>query len=93
MTSTLKSVPNFDSNSTYIVILQKSKLSILNDVPCNQFKVFFWVGSRSADYEKTFKETIMLVSEIEENVAGSRLRFYVEFQYSESFEFFSLFTR
>jgi hypothetical protein len=61
----------------------------------HSFKVFFWIGSRCTDYDKNFQETVTLVSEMQEKMSSDdiKLRFYLEYEYSESFQFFSLFKR
>jgi hypothetical protein len=58
-------------------------------------KVFFWVGSRCADYERNFQETISLISEMTEKMQRKviKVRYYVEFEYAESLQFFELFKR
>ncbi|CDW90641.1 UNKNOWN [Stylonychia lemnae] len=93
LTSTLRTIPKFDSNSSYIVIQSKNNYSILNDAPYNSYKIFFWVGSRSQDYQVKFQETVQMLQELEEEVPQTKIRYYIEFQYSESFQFFALFKR
>jgi hypothetical protein len=58
VTSNIKSIPCFDSNSSYIVI-QHIRLSTslpmnMCVAPYQAMRVFFWVGSRSAEYERHF---------------------------------------
>lgn len=65
ITSTLKTIPKFDSNSAYLIIQQRMNYFILNGVPYNSLKVFFWVGSRSSDYEKNFEDTILIIRDFE----------------------------
>jgi len=93
LTSTLESTPNFDSNSAYTVILQKNNYSVLNDKGFNSYKIFFWVGSRCEDYEKNYQDTVLFVNDIQKTIPCAKTRFFIEFQYTESFEFFSLFKR
>jgi hypothetical protein len=65
------------------------------------------VGSRCTEYERNFQETVLLMSELQEKFQDTtisedtekkfqtkvKMRFYIEYQYAESFQFFSLFKK
>lgn len=59
ITDKLETIPNFDSNSSYIVILQRNNQAVLNDSSYSSFKVFFWIGSKCEDYENNFQDTMV----------------------------------
>lgn len=91
LASNFKSIPNFDSNSCYILILQRHNYKVLQDQPYQSFKIFFWVGAKNKNYEQHFQDTVLLCKDLEQNIRHSMLRLYIEFQYNESFQFFALF--
>ncbi len=98
VTSNIKSIPCFDSNATYIVLhhIKYKKALPLNTShpPYHSLKAFFWVGSRCSEYERNFQETFALVSEAADKMKGRiSLRFFVEFEYAETLQFFELFKR
>jgi len=66
---------------------------ILNGILYNSFKVFFWVGSRSSDYEKNFEDATAIIKDFEQGLPNVKVRFYIEYQHSESLQFFTLFRR
>jgi hypothetical protein len=51
----LKSIPKLNTNYTYCVINSRHNNQILGDQPFNSFKVFFWIGARSIDYNQNFE--------------------------------------
>jgi hypothetical protein len=101
VTSNLKSIPCFDSNSSYIIIQHirfASSLPLNMSVPPYQaMRVFFWVGSRSTEYERHFQETYTLLTEVQTKIKTGggplKLRFYIEFEYAETLAFLELFKR
>jgi len=50
----LKTIPNFDSNQTYLVI-SFQYLSILNDQFIKMLDTFYWVGSKSENYDISYQ--------------------------------------
>ena len=60
-------------------------------------RVFFWVGSRSTEYERHFQETYTLLTEVQTKIKTGggplKLRFYIEFEYAETLAFLELFKR
>ena len=99
ISANIKSIPAFDSNSSYIVIhhVKYKKVLPLNEAhaPYHSMKAFFWVGSRCPEYERNFQETFGLVSEAADKLKSANvcLRFYIEFEYAETLQFFELFKR
>ena len=53
------------------------------------FKIFFWVGSRSTEYDRNFQETVAVINEMQEKMKSdkvvTKVRYYVEYEYAESF--------
>jgi hypothetical protein len=54
LTLSLKTIPNFDSNLSYVVIQQQSEMTYLNGQPFNNYTLFYWVGSRCSEYERNY---------------------------------------
>jgi hypothetical protein len=94
LASRLKSIPKFNTNYTYCVINCRHNVSILGDQPFKSLKVFFWIGARCPEYDSNFEQISQDIQEfIKESSERTKARIYVEFQYSESTQFFSLFKR
>ena len=53
ITKYLESIPCFDSSSNYLIIDSK-KLNILGDIPTKTNNIYFWIGSRSVNYERNY---------------------------------------
>ena len=89
ITASLKTMPNLDSNASYLFIQHRNhkRTLVLNQGqrPYAAFKVFFWVGSRCLEYDRNFQESVALVSEMQDRLEEAKVRFYVEYEYSESF--------
>jgi hypothetical protein len=46
----LESIPNFDSNQAYLVI-SFQQVGFLGDKTQNNYEAFYWVGSKSDNYD------------------------------------------
>ena len=55
VSSHLKSLPKLNTNNTYCVINCNHESSILGDQPFRSFKVYFWIGARSVEYDSGFE--------------------------------------
>lgn len=53
ITQHLECVPSFDCNSNYLVVDAK-KRNIFGDVPIKTNNVYFWIGSKSINYERNY---------------------------------------
>ena len=69
---------------------QKHSHSIMGDKPYSYFKAYFWIGSRSKNHQSKVSKAIVQLEEALPS-ASARLRVYIEYQYTESLEFFTLF--
>ena len=90
-----KGIPKFNSNDVYLVLDQQHDHRVLNDSPYDYFKAYFWIGSRAKNHQSHVEKAILLLDQVVEAHPPGRakLRVWIEFQYSESFEFFTLFNR
>ena len=101
MTSNPPTIPSFDSNSSYLVLSQRrftaNLLVNMTHGKYQELKAYFWVGSRCTEYDRNFQETVNLIGEIQEHLGEqgktSKVRYLVEFHYTESLSFFELFKR
>lgn len=94
VSSHIRSLPKFYSDRTYCVISCSHTSTVLGDQPFRTFKVYFWIGARSTEYDASFEQissdTKLL---LEESTIRTKARIYVELQYSETTQFFALFKR
>jgi hypothetical protein len=88
-----KGIPKFNSNNTYVLVNQRMELSIAGDKPVNQYKIFFWIGCHTNDYDNNFEMTISFLQELGKKGPHIKIRYFIEFQYAESPTFFTLFKR
>ena len=65
---------------------------MLGDQPYNSFKIYFWIGAKSVDADGAFEMCMRELQDLmEEHKGGAKMRIHVEYQYAESFNFFTLF--
>ena len=89
-----KGTPRFNANHTYCIVSQSVDKTVLQDKSSNIYKVYFWIGAHSEDYDTNFEQAVRQVTELKTAVTGgAHIRLYIEFQYAESSHFFTLFKR
>ena len=88
-------MPKFNSNDVYMVFQQQHDHSVLGDLPYTFFKAFFWVGSRSLNHQAKIEKAMAILDELVQALPEGKvkLRIWIEYQYAESFEFFTLFDK
>ena len=93
MKSRVKGIPQLNSNDVYLVLSLRHNVSILGDRPFAMLKASFWVGSRALAHQQKVERAIATLEEVRSAHAegSAKLRIYIEYQYSESFEFFTYF--
>lgn len=64
---------------------------MLTDQPYAYFKVYFWIGAKAIRHQSKIESTMVQLEEMVQE-SGAKLRIWIEYQYSESLEFFALFT-
>jgi hypothetical protein len=86
-----RGIPKFNSNYTYVVVDMKHNLSVMGDTPYNRFKVYVWIGSRCGTYQAHFESIMDQLNDLRMAKLENKVRVYIEYQYAESFQFFSAF--
>jgi len=77
------------------VLDQKHSHSVLGDKPYSYFKAYFWIGAKAINHQSKVEKTMTQLDDVVSAHPSdtAKLRVYIEYQFSESFEFFTLFDK
>ena len=93
MKSKLKGIPKLNSNDVYLVLKQTHNCSVLGDRGYTELKASFWVGARALNHQSKVEKGIALLDEVSGAHTNAKMHIFIEFQYSESLDFFGLFNK
>lgn len=91
-----KGIPKLNSAKVYLVLKQSHFVRVLGDQPFTSYRAYVWIGGQAQGYLANFERAMHTLNEVAHSVEqpqAAKLRLYIEYQYAESFEFFTIFEK